>query len=227
MDAYADGRTVSPRRRAKARLLARLIERLCPEGAIRLADLGCADGAIPVALLASPLGSRVTEAVGVTLLDYNDLPEKPAFGNPRFRRLVADLALPLAETCPELAPASYDLVTATSLLQYMEAPALALENAMHLLRPGGHLVATVPARWIVRARARRPWRRNTRILHVQSLRAWREAVRASGFEMMRAFRAQLGGFAFAPLRALEELLERAGALRLVGTNLVIIARKPG
>jgi SAM-dependent methyltransferase len=226
MDTYADGRSVSARRRGKAALLAGLLARLRPEGEFRLADLGCADGAIPVALLASPLGARITEAVGLTLLDYNALPEKPAFEHPRFRRLVADLSRPLAETCPALAAASFQVVTATALLHYLEEPAAAFANAAYLLKPGGHLVATVPAPWVLCLRAHHPARPNTRIRHVLPLSAWRRMAEGLGWELVQAFRAQLTGAVFAPVRLAEALLERLGVLRLVGTNLVLVLRRP-
>ena len=230
MDTYADGRTVSQRRCGKAALVARWIARLYPEKKIRLADLGCADGAIPVALLASPAGGRITEAVGVTLLDYNDLVEKPAFEHPRFRRLVEDLERPLAGslagTLPELAPGSFDLVTATSFLHYLADPRAGLDNAWHLLAPGGYLVATVPAPLLLRLRARRRRRPNTRIRHALSLAEWWRMAAGRGWELVHAGRAQLTGLAFPPVRALESLLERTGLLRLVGTNLVLVLRKP-
>ena len=54
IDRYADGISISRRRRRKAKVLQRALARLFPTGTgLEIVDLGCADGAIPLLLLQS------------------------------------------------------------------------------------------------------------------------------------------------------------------------------
>lgn len=183
VDGYADGVRVSPRRQQKAALLAEALAALFP-GAdpTEIADLGCADGAIPVQLLLSPFGARLRHITGITLLDYNDLPEKPAHAHPRFTRVIGDLAGPLDGV--DLPWGQCDAVTATAFFHYFDDPTVPLAHAARLLRPGGYLLAGMPAPWVLRLRARGVpglLPRNRRIRCVQSLDAWAAMAATCGF----------------------------------------------
>ena len=92
VDRYADGRSLTSRRSQKAEALVEFVARqYAGHTNLQVVDFGCADGAMPVLLLRSAVGAWFERVTGITLLDYNDLPEKPAFKHPRFCRLIADL----------------------------------------------------------------------------------------------------------------------------------------
>jgi len=148
LDRYADGIHISPRRRQKAEILADALDRLLPDqDGLEIADFGCADGAVPVLMLHGPIGSRIRRVTGITLLDYNDLPEKPAHKHKRFLRMIGDmeesldhLTLPWGEC---------DAVTATAFFHYCDHPDIPLAHAARLLKPGGYLLAGMPAAWVL------------------------------------------------------------------------------
>lgn len=183
IDRYADGNHISAARRQKAEILGERLAALFPRGRdLEVVDFGCADGAVPVLLLRSPAGDMIRRLTGITLLDYNDLPEKPAHAHPRFRRLIADLASPLDS--PRLPWGQCDAVLATAFFHYFAQPEVPFAHAYRLLKPGGYLLAGLPARWVLRVRKHGlpgllpP---NTRIRQIQSLAAWQSVASAVGF----------------------------------------------
>ena len=153
LDRYADGMTISPRRAQKAEILGEALSRLLAgRERLTLVDFGCADGAVPVLLLRSAFGTAVARMVGITLLNYNDLPEKPAHTHPRFTRVIGDLVSELSE--PDLPWGGCDAVLATAFFHYLDQPEIAFRHAARLLKPGGYLLAGMPARWVLALRQR-------------------------------------------------------------------------
>lgn len=183
VDRYADGCSVSVRRRQKADLLAQALSAYYPDSHnLLIVDFGCADGAIPVLLLQSSFGSHIQRVIGITLLDYNDLPEKPAHIHPRFERLIANLEHPLdALSLPD---GACDAVLATGFFHYCRQPVIPFHHAARLLKLGGLLIAGLPAPWVSHVRYRGipgllP--ANRRICTVQSCADWRRLAKACGF----------------------------------------------
>lgn len=100
-----------------------------PPGAT-VVDVGCGTGAT-----ARDLG-RFGRVIGV---DFSTL----ALGLCR-RRGLNDLLRGSAESLP-MADGSADLIVATDILEHLDDDRAALAEFRRVLRPGGHLVATVPA----------------------------------------------------------------------------------
>ncbi|NOT33050.1 MAG: methyltransferase domain-containing protein [Candidatus Eisenbacteria bacterium] len=88
-----------------------------------LVDLGCGD--MPFAPL---FDERVTRYIGT------DLPGSPAFGARGPHVYASAAALPLRAD-------SADTLLAMALMSYLPAPAIALDEARRVLRPGGVLIA--------------------------------------------------------------------------------------
>jgi len=225
MDRYADGRTVSFRRRQKAGMLSEIVEELFPDrDDLLIADFGCADGAVPVELLNSPTGRSIRQIIGITRLDYNDCLFKPAAEHPRFRRLVGNLEKwPHGLTLPW---AQCDLVTATAFFHYLRRPRAAFDLAYRLLKDDGWLIATFPALNLLRLR-RHGFvglvSRNGRIRRVQGLDAWSALAAKAGFEETQRFAVQWTGVRC--LSAFEGWLRRRHLPPLLGSNRLVIYRK--
>ncbi|HEY3415854.1 MAG TPA: class I SAM-dependent methyltransferase [Armatimonadota bacterium] len=225
-DYYADGRQVSARRQDKAEILADALQRVFPaRDDLELVDFGCADGAVPVLLLESAYGVAIRRITGITLLDYNDLPEKPAFAHPRFQRVIADLQGPLDGL--SLPWGQCDAVTATALFHYFTAPDIPFAHAVRLLKPGGVLLAGMPARWVLRLRRHGlpgllP--RNTRIRQVVPLAAWARIAGACGLAEVSRQAVQWLGTAWSI--PLERLLRRAHLPPWCASHTLVIYRKP-
>ena len=224
--AYADGVHVWPRRAQKAEILAEWIERLMPERTgLRVVDLGCADGAVPVLLLRSGVGARIAEVTGITLLDYNPLPEKPAHEHPRFRRLVADLEQPVDHL--RLDMGGYDLVTATGFFHYLRGPEVAFGHARRLLSERGYLLMTAPTRWLLWLRQRSVpglHEANTRIRQRLSVAEWSRLAQGCGFRTVHCQGVQWAGRA--ATAGIERWLRRRGWLSaLAGSHLLVL--QPG
>lgn len=221
---YADGVHVWPRRAQKAEILAEWIERLLPERTgLRLVDFGCADGAVPVLLLRSAVGARIAEATGITLLDYNPLPDKPAHEHPRFRRLVADLEQPIDDL--RLDMGAYDLVTATGFFHYLQRPEVAFGHARRLLSERGYLLMTAPTRWLLWLRQRSVpglHEANTRIRQRIAVREWSRLAQRCGFRPMHRQGVQWAGMR--STAAIERRLRRRGWLSaLAGSHLLVLS----
>ena len=226
IDRYADGRVITPRRRQKAEAVAQVIaEQFAGYRDLEVVDFGCADGAIPVLLLRGPVGAMLKRVTGITLLDYNDLPEKPAHVHPRFQRLVADLEGTLEGV--DLPWGACDLVLATAVLHYLRDPRHAFRHAFRLLRAQGLLLVTLPHPFVLRVRARGlgTWLApNHRIRHVRPLAWWRREAAVCGFlEVSRCAIQWLGIEQSAPL---EHWLRQQKLPPWCGGNALIVYQKP-
>ncbi len=154
IDRYADGITVSPIRLQKAEILAETITGLYPDNSkLLITDFGCADGAIPVKLLNSSIGDRISFITGITLLNYNDIPDKSGHIHPRFNRVIANLDKQIEDV--ELPWGQCDIVIATAFFHYLKNPEIAFSTAARLLKPtGGYLIAGMPSPWVLALRKR-------------------------------------------------------------------------
>lgn len=226
VDRYADGRTISARRSDKARVIEEALRALLPEmreGVI--VDFGSADGAVPVQLLNLVADGRIGRIIGITLLDYNDLAEKPAHGHPRYTRLVGDLSGPLDGL--DLPWGRCDAVTATGFFHYLAAPEVAFGHAYRLLRPGGYLLAGMPARWVLRLRRRGcgPWLPpNNYIRTVVSLGEWARLAASCGFVEVSCRAVQWLGQGWSV--PVERCLRRVPVIDRWGTHYLAVYRKP-
>jgi len=119
---------------ARRELIRDLIARSCPD-VKRVLDLGCGVGSNALALITP--GSAL---IGVDMSE-----EALAFC--RSRGVYTDLLLATSEHIP-VADASIDLVVAADVLEHMDDER-ALAEIYRVLKPGGSLLATVPAhRWL-------------------------------------------------------------------------------
>ena len=225
IDRYADGVTITSRRKQKAVLLAEIVEELFPDRRdLRAVDFGCADGAVPVLMLNSEIGERIEKVIGISLLDYNDLPEKKAHEHSRFKRLVTDLDEPIDQL--NLDPSSFDFVMATSFFHYLRQPEVAFRCAHQLLKPGGCLLAGMLPRWLLGLRrvgylGVRPC--NNRIRQLLTLDGWRDQAESCGFEEMERRPVQWAGAD--ATAGIELFLRRRRLLRRIATNHLVIYRK--
>lgn len=226
VDRYADGTCISSRRQQKADLLTETIADLYPrQSQLEIVDFGCADGAIPVLLLNSPVGERIRRMTGVTLLDYNDLPEKPAYAHPRFRRLIHDIGQPSLVDA-DLPWGRCDAVLATAFFHYLPHPDIAFLHACRLLKPGGYLVAGMPAPAVLRLRQHgipgiQP--RNRRILRIHTRDEWEALAHECGFSEVSRQAVQWLGLR--QTAELERWLRRQPWLAWSGSNHLVIYRK--
>ncbi|MHB9134642.1 MAG: class I SAM-dependent methyltransferase [Armatimonadota bacterium] len=225
MDRYADGLTISVRRREKALALGEALAALFPAGqGLTLVDFGCADGAVPVLLLSSPVGERIARITGITLLNYNDLPEKAGHTHPRFTRLVGDLAGPLDGL--DLPWGAGDAVLATAFLHYLADPKIALRHACRLLKPGGYLLAGLPARGVLALRRHGVpglLPRNNYLRTIISLDAWGQLAASRGLEEVS--RQAIQWFGLGCTAPLERWLRRGRRLAGWGSNYLVVYRK--
>lgn len=223
---YADGVHISHRRREKAALLVAALQEFAPaKGSLRACDFGCADAAIPKLLLESEVGPRLTEYVGITLLNYNQQSPKRFHRHPRLTVRIGDLQQPLPRVLPDLERSSFDVVTATGFFHYLERPERALENAAWLLQPGGLLLTMTPVGWLLRLRQSQLFaapQRNRYIRSEFSVATFLRLAASVGFTLRHIARIQLTGLSWAPVRWLERSLERTGLLARWGTNYFLV-----
>jgi SAM-dependent methyltransferase len=102
----------------------------------RVLDFGAAEGRT-TAELHELLGGR--ESLGI---EYDSELVAMAEDLPAGCRVVRG---DVTEPHPEVAPGSFDLVTALAVLEHLDAPERLMQQAHRALRPGGILVATCPA----------------------------------------------------------------------------------
>lgn len=119
---------------ARARLVARLIEREMGPGPHEVLDAGCGWGVTLDRL--ERAGHRVTGLdIGRSGLERLD--------NPGRMLVLGDIE---SGPIPESAQGRYDVVLALDVLEHLEDDAGALRNLANLARPGGLVIVTVPAR---------------------------------------------------------------------------------
>jgi SAM-dependent methyltransferase len=101
---------------------------------LRVIDVGCGTGHLLLALI-----NRLPEPVRLCGLDFSDSAIR------RSRRLVPSVELVVANVYEIPYPDhNFDLVTCTETLEHLERPKEALQEMFRILKPGGHLVVTVP-----------------------------------------------------------------------------------
>jgi SAM-dependent methyltransferase len=103
---------------------------LLPRAAAKTLDVGCGEGRVT-----RELGRRGHDAVGVDVAPR--LVELARVRDPGGEFRVAD-----AERLP-FDDASFDLVVAFNVLMSVDVPARAIDEAARVLRPGGHLCASI------------------------------------------------------------------------------------
>ena len=225
VDRYADGRVISARRRQKAEAVAEfVVEQFAGHSELEIVDFGCADGAIPVLLLRWPVGRSIRQITGITLLDYNDLPEKPAFAHPRFRRLIADLEGSLESL--RLPWGACDIVLATAVFHYLNKPWIAFNHAARLLHPDGLLVASFAHPLMLRLRRRGlgTWLPpNNKIRHIRPLAWWQAVAVSAGF--VELDRKAIQWMGLPGTTCVERWLRRAGMPANLGSNVLVIYRR--
>jgi SAM-dependent methyltransferase len=224
IDRYADGIHITPRRRQKAAILTDTITKIMPDNALEIVDFGCADGAIPVLLLNSSLASNISQITGITLLNYNDLPHKPAFTHLKFMRVIADLESNLAGI--PLPWGQCDIVTATSFFHYMFNPLIAFQHAAALLKPDGYLIITIPVRWLLLIRkigfpGLLP--KNNLIHQINSLDIWSSYAESCG--LVEIERTATQWFGLKQTFKIEEIFRKNQMFTNLSTNFMVIYKK--
>ena len=114
--------------RARRRILASVLEATFPEGGLRIADVGCGTGGM------LPMLARFGEVTGV-----DEAPEA--------REYCARRGFPgvLAPEAWHETGQRYDLVTAFDVAEHVEDDVAFLRRLAGHVRPGGHVLLTVPA----------------------------------------------------------------------------------
>lgn len=111
------------------------IQRLIPDTAARVLDVGCAAGALGASLKAARPDCRV---VGI-----EQLPEAAALASRVLDRvLVGDAGDVLADLLRH--GEAFDAIVFADVLEHLVDPWEALAVARHLLVPGGHVIASIP-----------------------------------------------------------------------------------
>lgn len=190
-DFYAEYYAVEGRHwwfRGRSRIVTALIGALELPAPARILDFGTGTGAMLAEL------RRFGDAQGV------DADERAvAFCHARGERRVSRLE---SSTLP-FADASFDLVTTLDVLEHIEDDAAAVSEIARVLRPGGRMLATVPANpwmWGAQDRVSHHFRRYT----ATTLRA---AIAAGGLELERL--THFNTVLFPPIAA-TRLLRRLG-----------------
>jgi SAM-dependent methyltransferase len=118
--------------RARREVLARLIEtRIRPPAGARILEIGCGTG------------HNLSMLGGFGRVDATEIdPAARAIATTRLGREVVDAPLP---ALPGIAGRSYDLIAILDVLEHVEDDRAALASMAAKLRPGGHILITVPA----------------------------------------------------------------------------------
>ena len=111
-----------------------LTEHMGKAGAIRVLDVGCADGRLLDWYRESPAGERI-ETHGIEMDEA-----AAALARERGHRVVADRF----EVDTELEAATFDLILAYHVIEHVADPEAFARRAAELLAPGGLLVVTTP-----------------------------------------------------------------------------------
>ncbi len=200
-------------------------------GGHRVLEIGCGHG-----FTLARLEARY-ETWGVDISDY--AVRQAAQFAPRSRCLVADVDQGFP---PELTPGSFDLVMAKYVFEHLRDPALALQRAAALLRPGGTLFISMPYTESLGAHLKgADWyaRKDPTHCSLLSRDTWLELLGAAGLTLaresadgwwdvpyVRGVPAWLQLPVFIPPTALACLSGRAVLPPKWGENVLLFARKP-
>lgn len=232
MDAgYARGRTTKPallfRLRTRAHTVVLAVRRFRPVSAVRLLEIGAAEGRTLVEMAAA-MGEG--EYIGV---EYDKGLRKAHGELPSNVRLIGGDAMSLPVECED---SSFDVVSMLAVLEHLTDPSKAMREALRVLKPGGLLVATCPNPFWDTVATR--LRLVDDSLHVQKLDLARMRALAvsNGFEIVAARR-----FMWAPMAVLpyfhipvspklalgiDRLIDRLPGVRCLCVNGYLIARRP-
>ncbi len=120
--------------RSRNRFIVQRLARLGIAAGARVVELGCGAGCV-----AAELASAGYELTGVD--GHQALVDVAMARAPRARFLCRDLR----EGVSDLPKGSFDVACLFDVIEHLDRPADALEMALSLVRPSGHLVGTVPA----------------------------------------------------------------------------------
>ena len=117
---------------SRRKLVKELVCRAAPDRAARILEIGCSGG---------PLLQQLREAGYVNLTGIDISSEAIALCR---QRKLGDVAVMDAQQ-PDLPPASFDVITASDVLEHLADAPRALAAWHRLLRPGGTVIIFVPA----------------------------------------------------------------------------------
>ena len=101
---------------------------------LRVIDVGCGTGHLLLAL-----GNRLQQPLRLYGLDFSDSAIR------RSKQLVPNAEFVVASVYEIPSPDdNFDVITCTETMEHLERPKEALEEMFRVLKPGGHLVVTVP-----------------------------------------------------------------------------------
>ena len=104
------------------------------ESPLRVIDIGCGTGHLLLAL-----NDRLQQPLRLYGLDFSDSAIR------RCRRLMRSAEFNVASVYEIPYPnENFDMITCTETMEHLEQPSTALQEMSRVLRPGGHLVITVP-----------------------------------------------------------------------------------
>lgn len=199
-----------------------LLERIGPAEALRILDVGCGDG-----ILAVELSRRGANVTGVDASEAMIAAAKARAGAEnlpvQFERARAD-ALPFPDK-------TFDVVTAVTVLCFIDDADKAVREMVRVLRPGGRLVLGELGRLSLWALLRRirgwlgsaTWRA-ARFRTPGELGALAERAGLSGIELSGAIFYPPIGIAAQLMRSVDKWLGKR--LRFGAAFLVLVARKP-
>ena len=128
---------------ARRRIVTALVHRFAPttEGAWKICELGCGTG-----------GNLAEWADSHDVVGVDASPRALEFAQRRLGDRVTIGRLPSPLPLPS---GSFDVVLSTDVFEHIEEDSASVESAIELLRPGGVLIATVPAyQWLFSPRDR-------------------------------------------------------------------------
>ncbi|HEY3237206.1 MAG TPA: class I SAM-dependent methyltransferase [Polyangiaceae bacterium] len=135
---YASFDAISPAAFHRRRMMVELVRRFAPSAQAVL-DVGCGTGALMRELARELPAARIIGA-DVSLVSI----ESSQRQRPDFETFQMDLSDADFEEHHALRRAQYDLLTCSEVLEHIADDTQAVRRLRSLLRPGGHLIASVP-----------------------------------------------------------------------------------
>jgi SAM-dependent methyltransferase len=181
------------------------ISKLFPSGVDRLLDLGSADG-----LLAKGINTLVPNINHIYALDRdrNLLKYNP------FPSIQGDCCrLPFADH-------TFEVITATALIEHLHEPDLLLTECCRVLKPAGALLLTSPSPFFEWVAAKIGYLRNSGHVARYSLRELEELCKNAGFEIVISRKFQVSPFYLPAHNFLEAALRRLGLSFLMMNQLI-------